>query len=278
MSINNTLLLIKDFSNLNTDTNYLSVVPLTSDAITKLKIKEINFLLPEKNEIVRNYNFCDQTYKNILKKITKIFNKINKKNYKVKDYEIIIGYWLKNYIYLTFKILDQLKFILKSEKISHILLSEHKNFDFVKENTADFASAHALDIQWYYCYFSKIFDYFMSDTLKDKVTKKILINKKLKKIPKKGTQYLNKILNIFSKYRNQNNAFIAHSYLPFFEEKKLELIFNQIPHYYKILKTKKGTPTEIEQRKNYSNLISYSESKFENFLLNNLFTFLQIFS
>ena len=151
---NNTLLLFKNFSKLSSDNYYLSVVPVSNEIKNKFKIKEIDFVLPQKNEILENYNYCDRIYKKLLKKILKLFNEIHNVNFNEREIEIIIGYWLKNYIYLSFKIFKQLEFVFEKEQIDNVLTTEHTSFNFVKENTLEFAGAHALDLKWYYCFFS----------------------------------------------------------------------------------------------------------------------------
>ena len=54
-----------------------------------------------------------------------------------------------------FKIFKQLEFVFEKEQIDNVLTTEHTSFNFVKENTLEFAGAHALDLKWYYCFFFK---------------------------------------------------------------------------------------------------------------------------
>ena len=57
MSKNNTLLLFQDYSKLKDNNNYLSILPITNFKKKKIKIKEINFVLPTRNEVLKDYNF-----------------------------------------------------------------------------------------------------------------------------------------------------------------------------------------------------------------------------
>ena len=113
MSKNNTLLLFQDYSKLKDNNNYLSILPITNNLKKIIKIKEINFVLPTRNEVLKDYEFCNEIYKNISKKFLKLFNEIHNVNFGQKSFEIIIGYWLKNYIYQSFKIYKQLILFFK---------------------------------------------------------------------------------------------------------------------------------------------------------------------
>ncbi len=272
---NNTLLLFKNFSKLSSDNYYLSVVPVSNEIKNKFKIKEIDFVLPQKNEILENYNCCDRIYKKLLKKILKLLNEIHNVNFNEREIEIIIGYWLKNYIYLSFKIFKQLEFVFEKEQIDNVLTTEHTGFNFVKENTLEFAEAHALDLKWYYCFFSKIIDYFNNDFSKNTIIKKIGDDEKPRKILRQKTKLTDKFLYfVQGKLKNSNNAFISHTYLSFLEEKKLEFLFHQLPNYYKSLDIKNDIPINFDLRKKYSTIERNDEKNFENFLLTNIFNFL----
>ena len=63
MSKNNTLLLFQDYSKLKDNNNYLSILPITNNLKKKIKIKEINFVLPTRNEVLKDYEFCNEIYK-----------------------------------------------------------------------------------------------------------------------------------------------------------------------------------------------------------------------
>ncbi len=272
----NTLLLCKDLSKLDSDIEYVSILPVEQDIKKKFKIKEVDFLTKTRNEILNDYEFCEQIYRKNLKKILKYFNEIHTTNFNEQGIEIILGYWLKNYIYVSFKILNQINYLIKSEKISHALLTDYKNFCFIKENTQEFAEAHASDLSWYYAYFSKVLNYFEKDFLNNiKIKEFSETTLKPKKNAKKKIKLHENILYFLQKnFRNPTSAFISHTYLPFFQEKKLELLFNQIPSYYKSFPLQKSFPINFALRKKYTKLISTEKKDFENFINSNLFTFL----
>ena len=111
-------------------------------------------------KFLKDYEFCNEIYKNISKKFLKLFNEIHNVNFGQKSFEIIIGYWLKNYIYQSFKIYKQVEFIFLNEIVDEVITSKFTDFNFIKENTKEFAEGHACDLEWYYCFFSKIIHYF----------------------------------------------------------------------------------------------------------------------
>lgn len=276
LSNNNILLLTQNFKKLNVKNNYLSVLPISDELKKKINIKEINFVLPTKKQVLDKYEFCNEIYKNIIKKLLKIFNEIHEVDFKEKEFEIIIGYWLKNYIYQSLKIFQQLEYIFLNKKIDSVLLNDCERFNFIKENTQSFAEAHALDLDWYYCYFSKIIHFFEKNFSKKMIIKnvEVSINNHQKKIKGKKNFYENILYFIQRVPKNSNNAFISHTYLPFFQEKKLELIFNQIPNYYNTSYYKNDLPINTELRKRYSNLLISKDKNLENFIYSNIFNFI----
>ena len=275
-SNNNILLLLEDFSKLDIENNYLSVLPISYELKKKLKIKEINFVSPTRKQVLDKYEFCNKIYKKIIKKLLKLFNEIHTVNFKEKEFEIIIGYWLKNYIYQSVKIFQQLEYIFLNEKVFSIIITDYEKFSFIKEDTQSFAVAHALDLEWHYCFFSKIIHYFEKDFSKKIIIKNIESNKgsypkKIKDEENFYKTFFNYILN-FTK--NTNKAFISHTYLPFFKEKKLELIFNQIPSYYKSSHSQNNLPINTELRKKYSSLLIPKYKNIESFIFSNIFNFI----
>ena len=278
MSKNNTLLLFQDYSKLKDNNNYLSILPITNNLKKKIKIKEINFVLPTRNEVLKDYEFCNEIYKNISKKFLKLFNEIHNVNFGQKSFEIIIGYWLKNYIYQSFKIYKQVEFIFLNEIVDEVITSKFTDFNFIKENTKEFAEGHACDLEWYYCFFSKIIHYFKKDiTFNIEIEKDIANEKKgLKKKRKKI--YENILYSIQDRLRNSNNAFISHTYLPYFQEKKIELIFRQIPNFYKPANSQSKKHINTELRKKYTSFLNSNEDidkkNIENFIYFIIFNFL----
>jgi len=275
-SNNNILLLCQNFSRLDAKKNYLSIFPISNELKEKFMIKEINFVSPTRKKLLDKYEFCNQIYQKIIKKILKLFNEIHTVNFREKEFEIIIGYWLKNYIYQSVKIFQQLEYIILNEKVCSIIITEHKKFSLIKENSSSFAEAHALDLEWYYCFFSKIIHFFEKDFLKKIIIINIKSNKSKHPKKKKDEENFKKnfLYYLLNFTKNNNRAFISHTYLPFFQEKKLELIFNQIPSYYKSLHHQNNLPINTELRKKYSNLLIPKYKNIESFIFSNIFNFI----
>ena len=270
----NTLLLIKDFSELQTEKNYLSVLPLSKDIKDKFKIKEVSFNTPSRSELLKNYNYCNDLFKILFKKIIEILNRIHKINFNEREWNIIIGYWLQNYIYSSYKIYNQLKFTFENEKINNIFASDFRNYDFATKNTKEFAETPHQDLNWYYCFYSKILDYFQNNFNKEIIFKKINYHKYQEK--EKKSKSIKKTINFFlRKFKKSDSAFISHTYLPFLEEKKLELLFKQIPfYYYEDINSHDDKQTDSSLRKKYFNFIKKEEISFENYLISNICNFI----
>ena len=236
MNDSKTLLLVKNLSNLNNKERYVSLLPLDLSLESKLKITEVKFNLPNSEKLYQRYDFCENLFNEILSEIKQSLNIIHKVNFTVKEWNIIIGKWLQSYIYYSFKTYEQIKFVKKNYNIKKVYITNSKNFDFITDDTYKFIDISISDLNWHLNFCSKIAEYLKLEQIEIKENystkknkKEIKVNIKIKTIIK---NFLN---NIFIRLRSQNDAFIAKTYLPFFEEKKLELSINYLPSFYENL-------------------------------------------
>jgi putative transferase (TIGR04331 family) len=276
MSDSKILLLIKDLSNLNIKESYLNFLPLDPTLENKLKIIDIKFNLDNKDALNRKHEFCLNLYNKLIEEISRSLNKIHKVNFTIKEWNIIIGYWLKEYIYYCYTIYNQVKYVKKNYNIKKIFITDFKEFNFITDNTLQFEETVTNDLSWYLNFSSKIIEYFKFEGIEIKKNSSIQthIHREATKIKKTSVKiFIKKILNnIFINLRSQKNAFIAGTCLPFFEEKKLEMSINYLPSFY-VSPTIKYKSVDPEIRKKFK-LNSSSELSLENFIKSNLHWFL----
>ena len=130
MSDSKILLLIKDLSNLDIKESYLNFLPLDPTLENKLKIIDIKFNLDNKDALNQKHEFCLNLYNKLIEEISRSLNKIHKVNFTIKEWNIIIGYWLKEYIYYCYTIYNQVKYVKKNYNIKKIFITDFKEFNF----------------------------------------------------------------------------------------------------------------------------------------------------
>ena len=232
MSNKKILLLIKDLSNLNSNENYLNFLPLDKYLKSKLKIIDIQLNTPSSKELYQKFDFCLNLYNTLLREVSKSLNIIHKVNFTIKQWELIIGFWLKQYIQSCFEAHNYINFVKKKYSLKKIYITDFKDFNFIPDNTVQLQNSKN-DLDWNLNFYSKVIKYFETKNI---VEKKNFFKKKNKKNVKKNKDIktiLRKLLNsIFTSFRSENDAFIANTYLPFLEEKKLEISINYLPSFY----------------------------------------------
>ena len=272
------LLLNDNKYNLNKNKNYLSFLPLNPTIKYSAKVKEVNYDVPSKKEIYNRYEFCNFLFKKLIHELSDKLNHIHKVNFSTRAWDIVMGYWLRNYIYLSYKTYLQLKTVIKKYDIEKIYLTEFEDYDFTVSNTEAFHNIAATNVDWYLCFCSKLYDYFKFGNKNiEKFSNKSQEVKTNDLNYIKNNKILIKALNLIGKFLKFNNdAFIYGTYLPFKEEKKLELYFKQFPTFYK-------EPKIIDEIKDFKtrDVIAYpsndEEKNIENFIRENLKIFIPKF-
>ena len=255
-----------------------STIPFLNDEDNYQKI-----IFPElkREEILKNYTFCNDVSNKLLVLISANLNLIHDENFHISYWDIIIGTWLRDYVETMFKIYSQVKFTFENYEINRVITVKEINYDFSPVDTLYFRK-QINDDQWYFLIFSKIisflklsnnFDFSHKCTSGfDDITalKKTIKNKSLIKIIK--------IYNFFFKpakfFLNFNNySVITKTMLPLFYEKFLELKNYQLPTFYSDEQIQKDIKEEnIRAKLDFKK--NESDTNFEKFLKENLSDFL----
>ena len=93
------LLLTKNFKNLPNNKKYFGFIPFNTNIEHANNIEAVNYDMPSREEILWQYDFCNNLFHKILKQLSEKLNFFHKISLSTKEWDIILGYWLKNYIF-----------------------------------------------------------------------------------------------------------------------------------------------------------------------------------
>tara|TARA_B100000787_G_scaffold169960_1_gene163115 strand:+ start:6767 stop:8503 length:1737 start_codon:yes stop_codon:yes gene_type:complete len=230
------LIFFYNTQNLRSSENYTLYGNYNKYENPNLKSSNVDFF-EKKNisneELMERYDFCEKIFLKVLNKLTIELNKIHKTNHSSRFWEILLGKFLRHFIYTVFNSYSDLTEILKNQNIKDIFLIDTKKYKLFVENT--FAQSFCkLDDNWIAALNSKIVDQmsitkskFFSDS-----------KKKFFKLPKEldNQKVENKTLKYFSNFFNylfkKNQIIIYLSGMPFLFEKYLEYKLKQFPSFY----------------------------------------------
>ncbi len=232
------LTLITDLENVNIRENedyiYNGVVnldeyqTLISNKNIKLGTKD-NLKVNTKIQKIEKLEYCEQLHKRILKSLSSELNKINNESYDEKFWEIAIGRWLSDFIYISYFNFNTIENLLNSKKFTKIIISKFEEIDFHTKNYDHFVRSY-LSKNWISNLNSLIIK-FLNPNIS---TETIILKKKdiLKKneIKKKFNikQLSNKLFSIINLFlKNRKIFFFYKSGLTFLHEKYVQLKLSQ---------------------------------------------------
>ena len=214
----------------------------------------------EKQDKLHQFIYVKKIYNRVLRNVTPVFNNIHKKNYKEKDWEILLFYFLYNYIFFAYNKWILIKKLKKKKKFftSIEIFSFKKNF-FVQDDTKNFFDQLQTE-KWDDWLFSNIIK---SQNFNFKEKK---INTKKKK--KKDFNNLDKLkLQKLFFSKNNNKYFLKNLALPKILKLKLSLKLNKNFRFYNDIYFKRSD--NIIAKRNLFKKIK-AKDKFENFIYNTL--------
>lgn len=242
--------------------------------------EKIVFPKLKRNEILKNYIFCNKISKNLILNLTPKLNDLHRENFRNDDWDIIIGHWVRDYAEIMFKIFSQLNFIFKEYDILDVYTLKNKNYNFTAKDTHSFKTTLYYDDQWYFLTCAKMINYFkLTNNVEfghenfNKSNDNHVINKSVSH-KNKAIKIYNYIFNSLKSIFNFNNySVITRTYLPQYYEKLLEIKNYQIPVFYTHDKICNNFKDENLREKLKLNKVE-NINKFENFLAENLSEFL----
>ena len=212
---------------------------LDSNNLKKTKYIIEKPILYNNNQRLNSFEKCEKIFHSIMNDIYIVLNKTHHVNWQKKSWEILIGHWLKRFIWIVFFKYQNIQNIFNKYKISNVFLSSSDNNEVASHETWQIYNL-SIDKEWSWILSSKIIQYI--DNNKMTFNKSTIINKNFyeKKTFYERTQnnlsiklkLLQKLTHVVNFFFKNNNNLITNTYLPLIEEKKLEILFHQIPRFY----------------------------------------------
>ena len=170
------------------------------------------------------YNLSEK----FIKKIGENLNLIHNTNFDERSWKIIIGPWLTHFLRICHNRYFKIYEAKKNYNITETCFFYSDNFSFIPNNTNDLITM-CNDDDWNAILYSQIINFLLPNI----DFKKKILNVDIK--IKKNNFNLN-IRKVFSKiislFIKRKDALIMGSYLPFFENIKLNLYLKQFPQYW----------------------------------------------
>ena len=264
------LLLIKEKKFFDEKKNYLNILPKNPLIRYPENFSFVNFKTFSRKELIEAYNFCNSLYDSLIIDLAKKLNSFHKLNYSIRSWNIIVGTWLFDYIHTSYKNFLDLNYIKKNYNIKYTELANYKEYNFFTNNSEEFQFRTA-DTDWSLNFCSLLYEYFNEQEVEIKKINNYRADKFMD--PLKTSNKTFSIFNLFnyfnSFFQSKNKYFISNTKLPFFLEKKLEVILKQIPSNYNQPKIN-YKEIDIKKREFFSFTDNKKKFSFDNFLTQNI--------
>ncbi|MDC3116719.1 LIC12162 family protein [Alphaproteobacteria bacterium] len=180
----------------------------------KLKAVDAKPFIVSKKQFLVDHKYVNNIYEIILSRLVNILNKIHNKTFKKKDWESLVGHWLKRFLIVYFNRYKTIKLCLKNYNIDNVCFYPKNSFSLTTRNLEEFTNA-CNDPTWNAVFWQIIFL-----NLKHNICKINYVEKPEKSkisISTKSSKKLSirRILENLSGYFSKNSKFmIIDSYLP----------------------------------------------------------------
>ena len=205
--------------------------------------------------------------KKILKKIIPILNNFHQEKKSIRQWQVILGHWLRSYIGVFSNRYKHINYILNKEKIDNFIMIKSST-KLYSRDIKDFLD-NVRTTQFNDDIYKSVLKYNNSNT----IIKSKIINLKRKKVGNIKSNIKIKILRFINLFFSKNyKFFISELYLGKFKEVLFHLNFNNIPRFWNFIKFYNYTkPNENLRNKISNKILSLKRKNLENFLIKNLF-------
>ena len=212
-----------------------------------------------KDKKLQEFEYLKKIYNRVTKRLTPLLNRIHKKKYNQKEWQILIFYFLHNYIFLAYDKWKLIKKLKRKFNLSPVEIFSFPNNFFSAEDTKSFYDQLKTDL-WDDWLFSQIIKYQKIEYYEKKI-------KTYKKFFNNSNNFKNLKLQKFFLKKNKDEYFLKSLELPRFLKVKLNLHLNKNITIYNNLKLKRNLDfwTERDLFKKIN-----SKDKFEKFIYNTL--------
>jgi putative transferase (TIGR04331 family) len=219
---------------------------------------------------VRDINYVQALSNELLIELKDALNTFHCTEHSTRYWNILIGHWLQRYVATVFNRYHTLKQVTENYNISGTTLFDNNTFNLSTQDSNSFVWATNDDL-WNHFLYAKIFNFLDNvavtrDT--DSVIKVGQFNQSVKvtkhyydlNIKKIFKKFVASLLQLFCR---KNDALIINTYLPKWQEVKLQLAFGQCPQFWRSPILNK-IPVNLEVRKSFKFAIEGSTG-FEKF-------------
>ncbi len=184
----------------------------------------------DRNKAFNDFQYIIKLYTFLINELTSDYNKRYKINYSSKEYSIIFGHWLIQFIVVVFDRWNSINYALKEFNNLETIALDFNKDNFIPSDTAEATDFFIRD-SWNHVLISEIIDFYPEIT-KNNITTKIDIKKAKyhyknadikQKIIKKCIFY---IFYLLSKFKRNKKTILYFITRPFSVMKLIKLIFN----------------------------------------------------
>ncbi len=240
---------------------------LDSKKIKQKKIQVFESSSYKINNRINSYKIADEIYDSIKLDLANKLNTLHSKNFSLRFWQILFGYWLVNFIGICVERYFRIHEILEENEIKNILIRKHSNFNFSTNDTFGL-NKNSINDDWENNIFYEIIKFFsvsknliIEDSSLNGFTKTFYDSNEKKQNNKDKIK--NFLFNIFNKF-TKKEVLISQTYLPKKFEFLLHLLFFQLPTIYPLHKISYKKKDENMRRK--INLVKGEKKDLENFV------------
>jgi len=221
---------------------------------------------------INSYKIADEIYDSVKLDLVNELNTLHSKNFSLRFWQIIFGYWLVNFIHICVERYFRIHEILKENEIQNILIRKNNNFNFSTNDTFGL-NLNSINDDWENNLFYEIIKFFsinknliIEDSSSNGFTKTFYESSEIKPNNKNKIKiFLFNIFNIFNKFNNKE-VLISQTYLPKKFEFLFHLLFFQLPTHYPLQKIsykkkdenlRRGIKLVKTEKKNLENFVRY---------------------
>ena len=125
-----------------------------------LKAENAEPFIVNKKQFVEDHKFVNNIYKVILLRLVNGLNQFHDKSFNKKDWETLIGHWLKRFLIIYFNRYKTLELCLKNYDIDNVCFYPKNTFSLTTRNMEEFTYA-CNDPTWNSVFWQIIFYYFI---------------------------------------------------------------------------------------------------------------------
>ena len=231
-----------------------------------------------KESKINSLNYCERLYEKIIENLTLELNNLHNENYEKRIWRIILGRWLKEFIYTTYLNFNTIERALKTKKITKIITTKFEKKNFFIKDYLNFINLY-LSAEWISNLNGQIINYLNPNIDIDyiEIDKKLIQQEvKIEKNSDKITYILTSFLNKFL-FKKKNNFFFYKTGFSFLYEKYLEYKADQKFSFWQIPEADYKDKHYNSDLRKKLNINFEASNSYEDFIKKNLNFYLPMF-